>query len=105
MSSPSNKTIGHTASSDTTSPHSDVEDAPVLEDDDSVFEKKCKLINRQLDDYGMGRYQWSIWILCGFGYLIDLLWAQAFGLVLSPIEQERGFPCNLALVCPLDYIC
>ena len=28
---------------------------------------------------------------CGLGYLIDLLWAQAFGLVLSPIQQEFGF--------------
>ena len=40
---------------------------------------------------GMGRYQWSIWALCGFGYMIDLMWAQAFGLVLSPIQQEFGF--------------
>lgn len=40
---------------------------------------------------GMGRYQWSIWVLCGFGYLIDLMWAQAFGLILSPLQQEMGF--------------
>jgi len=59
---------------------------------ESVFEKKCTLINRELDRYGMGRYQWYIWALCGFGYLIDLLWAQAFGLILSPLEQELGFP-------------
>lgn len=32
-----------------------------------------------------------IWLLCGFGFLIDLMWAQAFGLVLQPLEQELGF--------------
>ncbi|KAE9967622.1 hypothetical protein BLS_006267 [Venturia inaequalis] len=57
----------------------------------SLYEKKCILINREIDSHGMGRYQWYIWFLCGFGYLLDLLWAQAFGLVLSPIQQEFGF--------------
>ena len=47
----------------------------------SLFEKKSILINRELDSHGMGKYQWCIWSLCGFGYLIDLLWAEAFGLV------------------------
>lgn len=54
-------------------------------------EKKCLLIDREIDSCGMGRYQWSIWWLCGFGYLIDLLWAQAFGLILGPLQQELGF--------------
>lgn len=58
----------------------------------SLYEKKCVLINRELDSHGMGRYQWYIWFLCGFGYLLDLLWAQAFGLVLQPLMQEMGFP-------------
>lgn len=40
---------------------------------------------------GMGRYQWYLWSLCGCGYLVDLMWAQAFGLVLSPMQQELGF--------------
>ncbi|RBR16873.1 uncharacterized protein FIESC28_06788 [Fusarium coffeatum] len=57
----------------------------------SLYEKKCVLINREIDRQGMGKYQWYIWSLCGFGYLLDLLWAQAFGLVLGPLEQELGF--------------
>ncbi|TWU72899.1 hypothetical protein ED733_004421 [Metarhizium rileyi] len=55
------------------------------------YEKKCRLVNLEIDRQGMGRYQWYIWILCGFGYFLDLLWAQAFGLVLSPVQQEMGF--------------
>lgn len=57
----------------------------------SLYDKKCVLINREVDAMGMGRYQWMIWGLCGFGYLLDLLWAQAFGLALSPLQQELGF--------------
>ncbi|EGP82662.1 unnamed protein product [Zymoseptoria tritici ST99CH_1A5] len=57
----------------------------------SSYDKKCLLINAEIDSHGMGRYQWYIWLLCGFGYLIDLLWAQAFGLVLGPLQQELGF--------------
>nr|POE65971.1 putative mfs-type transporter pb1e7.08c [Quercus suber] len=60
----------------------------------TLYEKKCVLINREIDSNGMGRYQWYIWCLCGFGYLLDLLWAQAFGLVLAPLEQEMGFGAN-----------
>jgi hypothetical protein len=54
----------------------------------TLFEKKCVLINREIDSMGMGKYQWFLWGLCGFGYLLDLLWAQAFGLVLAPLTQE-----------------
>lgn len=57
----------------------------------SLFEKKCLLINKEIDDMGMGRYQWFVWSLCGFGYFLDLLWANAFGLVLGPVQQEFGF--------------
>lgn len=57
----------------------------------SLYERKCMLINREIDGMGMGRYQWEVWALCGFGYLLDLLWAQAFGLVLGPLQQEFGF--------------
>jgi len=60
----------------------------------TLYEKKCVLINREIDSNGMGKYQWWIWCLTGFGYFLDLLWAQAFGLVLSPLEQELGFPPN-----------
>ncbi|KAM0490449.1 hypothetical protein ACHAP8_011552 [Fusarium lateritium] len=60
----------------------------------SLYEKKCVLVNREIDRQGMGKYQWYIWSLCGFGYLLDLLWAQAFGLVLGPLQQELGFGDN-----------
>jgi len=57
----------------------------------TLYEKKALLVNRELDSHGMGKYQWYIFLLCGFGYLIDLLYAQAFGLVEPAIQQEFGF--------------
>ena len=56
-----------------------------------LYEKKALLVNRELNSHGMGKYQWYIFFLCGFGYLIDLLYAQAFGLVEPAIQQEFGF--------------
>lgn len=73
----------------------------------TLYEKKALLVNRELDSHGMGKYQWyqildytmlpalmefrSIFILCGMGYFIDLLYAQAFGLVAPAMKQELGF--------------
>lgn len=57
----------------------------------SLYEKKALLVNRELTSQGMGKYQWMIFVLCGFGYFLDLLWAQAFGLILPSIKQEFGF--------------
>ena len=57
----------------------------------TLYEKKALLVNRELDSDGMGKYQWYIFFLCGFGYLVDLLYAQAFGLVEPAIQQEFGF--------------
>jgi hypothetical protein len=39
---------------------------------------------------GMGRYQWYIFILCGFGYFLDLCWSHAFGMTAAAIQQELG---------------
>ena len=57
-------------------------------DGKTLYEKKCILIDREINNMGMGKYQWCLWGLCGFGYLLDLLWAEAFGLILAPLSQE-----------------
>ncbi|KAL8903965.1 MAG: hypothetical protein Q9207_003580 [Kuettlingeria erythrocarpa] len=57
----------------------------------TLYEKKALLVNRELDSHGMGKYQWCIFFLCGMGYMIDLLYAQAFGLIAPALQQELGF--------------
>lgn len=32
---------------------------------------KSKIINKAIQDIGMGRYQWELFVLCGFGWLAD----------------------------------
>ena len=32
---------------------------------------KSKIINKAIQDIGMGRYQWQLFVLCGFGWLAD----------------------------------
>lgn len=56
----------------------------------TTFEKKAALINAQIDTFGMGKYQICIWFLCGFGYFLDLAWAQGVGLCASAIYQEMN---------------
>ena len=56
----------------------------------TTFEKKAALINFELDKFGLGRYQLCIWFLCGFGYFLDLAWAQGVGLIATAIYQEMG---------------
>lgn len=56
----------------------------------NTFEKKAALINGELDKFGLGRYQICIWFLCGFGYFLDLAWAQGVGLISTAIYQEMN---------------
>lgn len=58
----------------------------------TTFEKKAALINVEMDKFGLGKYQICIWFLCGFGYFLDLAWAQGVGLAASAIYQEMGVP-------------
>lgn len=37
---------------------------------------KAKVINRALQDMGMGKYQWQLFALCGGGWMADNLWLQ-----------------------------
>lgn len=38
-----------------------------------LYERKSLLVQRELDLMGLGRYQKCIWLLCGFGYFLDLM--------------------------------
>lgn len=58
----------------------------------TTFEKKAALVNAELDKFGLGKYQICIWFLCGFGYFLDLAWAQGVGVMASAIYQEMGVP-------------
>ncbi|KAJ5676222.1 hypothetical protein N7462_009119 [Penicillium macrosclerotiorum] len=57
---------------------------------DTVYDRKAKVINRAVQDIGMGRYQWGLFVLCGMGWVADNLWLQGVSLTLTPIANEFG---------------
>ncbi|KAH9989595.1 MFS general substrate transporter [Xylariaceae sp. FL0662B] len=57
---------------------------------DTAYDRKSKVINRAIQDIGMGRYQWELFVLCGFGWLADNLWLQGVALTLTPLASEFG---------------
>ncbi|KAK8056868.1 hypothetical protein PG993_002095 [Apiospora rasikravindrae] len=54
------------------------------------YELKSKLINKAIQDIGMGRYNWQLFVLCGFGWFADNLWFQGVSLTLPSLTGEFG---------------
>ncbi|KAJ4305337.1 hypothetical protein N0V90_000868 [Kalmusia sp. IMI 367209] len=69
-----------------------LQDAPdaVLGDGavDPVYEAKARVLNKAIQDIGMGRYQWQLFIVIGFGWASDNLWPIATSLILPPVRLE-----------------
>ena len=40
---------------------------------DPVFEAKAAVVNRALQHIGMGKYQWKLFALCGFGWVLLII--------------------------------
>jgi hypothetical protein len=67
---------------------------------DPVYTAKARVLNRavsqasfaviddKIQDIGMGRYQWQLFIVIGFGWAQDNLWPIVTSLILSPIANE-----------------
>ncbi|KAJ6443287.1 sugar transporter [Purpureocillium lavendulum] len=52
------------------------------------YELKSKLINKAIQDIGMGTYNWQLFVLCGFGWFADNLWLQGVSLCLPSLSAE-----------------
>jgi MFS family permease len=59
-------------------------------DTDTPYDRKSKVINKALQDMGMGRYQWQLFALCGGGWMADNLWLQGVALTLPQLSAEFG---------------
>ncbi|KAK7681656.1 MFS sugar transporter [Cerrena zonata] len=58
---------------------------------DPVYHAKAKILNEALQEIGMGKYQWYLFIVTGFGWFSDNLWPIVTSLILSPVVNEFGF--------------
>lgn len=39
----------------------------------TAYDRKSKVVNKAIQDIGMGSYQWQLFVLCGFGWFADNL--------------------------------
>lgn len=64
--------------------------AGVLEEGslDPVYEAKAKVLNKAIQDIGMGKYQWQLFIVIGFGWAMDNLWPIVTSLILPAVRSE-----------------
>ncbi|KAF8200208.1 MFS general substrate transporter [Pholiota molesta] len=58
---------------------------------DPVYYAKTLALNRAIQDIGMGRYQWLLFIVAGFGWFADSVWPLITGLILAPVTDEFHF--------------
>ncbi|BEI93958.1 uncharacterized protein CcaverHIS019_0604170 [Cutaneotrichosporon cavernicola] len=73
-----------------------VYDVPVLDEKatlptgtfDPVYEAKARVLNRAIQDIGMGWYQWQLFVVVGFGWAADNMWPIVTSLILPPVALE-----------------
>jgi len=46
------------------------------------------VINSFLDKVGMGKYQWQLWVLCGFGWVADQMLATMLAIIQPRVQKE-----------------
>ncbi|KAN0118683.1 Major facilitator superfamily domain containing protein [Russula decolorans] len=58
---------------------------------DPTYVAKEKILNNALREIGMGKYQWHLFLVTGFGWLSDNLWPIVTGLIFTPVINEFTF--------------
>ncbi|KAG7443370.1 MFS general substrate transporter [Guyanagaster necrorhizus] len=58
---------------------------------DPIYQRKAHILNDAIQGIGMGKYQWALFVVTGFGWLADNLWPIVTGLILPPVVQEFQF--------------
>lgn len=55
---------------------------------DPVYHAKARVLNAAFQEIGMGRYQWYLFFVGGFGWFTDNAWPCVTGLLINPVVQE-----------------
>ncbi|KAF2095790.1 MFS general substrate transporter [Rhizodiscina lignyota] len=56
--------------------------------DNLVFEAQAALVNHAVQKMGMGKYQWGLFVLAGYGWLCDQLWQTTVSDALPQVGVE-----------------
>ncbi|TBU23729.1 membrane transporter [Dichomitus squalens] len=69
-----------------------VEDQDIFDSEDAaidpVYHAKARILNAAFQEIGMGKYQWFLFFVAGFGWFSDELWQQVTGLIINPVVLE-----------------
>lgn len=55
---------------------------------DPVYAAKARVLNRAIQNIGMGSYQWQLFVVVGFGWSMDNIWPIVTSLILPAIVLE-----------------
>ncbi|PPQ76029.1 hypothetical protein CVT26_005535 [Gymnopilus dilepis] len=58
---------------------------------DPVYYAKTLVLNRAIQEIGMGKYQYLLFLVAGSGWFADSVWPLITGLILSPVVDEFHF--------------
>ncbi|EAU30752.1 conserved hypothetical protein [Aspergillus terreus NIH2624] len=53
-----------------------------------AYRLKSELVGKCMEEIGMGRFQWELFIVTGFGWIVDNFASQGIGSVQPPIQLE-----------------
>jgi len=57
---------------------------------DPVYAAKARVLNEAIQEIGMGRYQWQLFGVIGFGWASDNLWPVVTSLIFTAVKNEFG---------------
>ena len=61
---------------------------PQNEGPDANYKAKAEVLNNAIQTIGMGRYQWQLFVVIGFGWASDNLWPIVTSLILPAVSNE-----------------
>ena len=61
---------------------------PQNEGPDANYKAKAEVLNQAIQTIGMGRYQWQLFVVIGFGWASDNLWPIVTSLILPAVSNE-----------------
>ncbi|RFU26387.1 hypothetical protein B7463_g9954, partial [Scytalidium lignicola] len=52
------------------------------------YRLKSELVSKCFEEIGMGRYQWELFVVTGFGWITDNFWSQGIGTIQPSVKLE-----------------
>ncbi|CRG87924.1 Cytochrome b2, mitochondrial [Talaromyces islandicus] len=53
-----------------------------------AYRLKSELVGKCIEEVGMGKFQWKLFVVTGFGWIVDNFASQGIGSIQPPIKQE-----------------